>query len=66
MAARSGPTARRAVGESAARRDVTESFLIQQGFMVRTARPHGHLLRLPALGLKPERATSMPLFEDPR
>ena len=48
--------------------DVTEPFLIQQGFMVRTAR--GRMATRASylhLGLKPpERAASLPLFEDPR
>jgi Holliday junction DNA helicase RuvB len=48
--------------------DVTEPFLIQQGFMVRTAR--GRMATRASylhFGLKPpERAASLPLFEDPR
>jgi Holliday junction DNA helicase RuvB len=48
--------------------DVTEPFLIQQGFMVRTAR--GRMATRTSylhFGLKPpERAASLPLFEDPR
>ena len=48
--------------------DVTEPFLIQQGFLVRTAR--GRMATRASylhLGLKPpERAASLPLFEDPR
>jgi holliday junction DNA helicase RuvB len=48
--------------------DVTEPFLIQQGFLVRTAR--GRVATRTAylhFGIKPpERASNLPLFEDPR
>jgi holliday junction DNA helicase RuvB len=48
--------------------DVTEPFLIQQGYLVRTAR--GRMVTRACylhFGIKPpERAASLPLFEDPR
>src|ERR1700686_3926622 len=56
-------------GERGTLEDVTEPFLIQQGFLVRTAR--GRMVTRASylhLGLKPpERgAATLPLFEDPR